>query len=49
METSVTSGFGHASKRNAWVAIGGFEGCDFRDNKVGSGSYFDEADMNMNS
>jgi hypothetical protein len=42
---TVVSGIGHADERVAWVADGGFYGCDFRDNKVGIDSYFDEADM----
>jgi hypothetical protein len=46
MDTNVARGPGQAGKRIAWVAIGGFEDCDFRDNRVGSDSYFDEADMN---
>jgi hypothetical protein len=45
MGTTVASSFGHAHKRNAWVANAGFGGCDFRDNRVGTDSYFDEADM----
>jgi hypothetical protein len=54
MAISVTRVSGHACKRIAWVAIGGFEDCDFRDNEVkrdfkniaGRDSTFDEADMN---
>jgi hypothetical protein len=46
METSVASGSGHICRQIAWIAIGSFEDCDFRDNRVGLDSYFDEADMN---
>ena len=39
----VVSGKSHVYA--GWGAIFGFEGCDFRDNKVGLDSYFDEADL----
>src|SRR6201988_2066688 len=46
METIVASGIRPCKQTNCWVAIGGFGDCDFRDNRVGHNSYFDEADMN---
>jgi hypothetical protein len=46
MDTIVASVSGHAHTRIAWVAIGGFRDCDFRDNRDVTDSYFDEADMN---
>jgi hypothetical protein len=39
MDRSVVSVAGHACRRIAWVAIGSFEGCDFRDNKIGRDFY----------
>jgi hypothetical protein len=45
MVTTVASSLGHARKRVSRNANGGFSGCDFGDNKVGTDSYFDEADM----
>jgi hypothetical protein len=29
-----------------WIAFCGWKECDFRDNRIGQDSYFDEADMN---
>jgi hypothetical protein len=46
MDTIVASGSGPRKQTHCWVAIGGFGDCDFRDNRVGRDSYFDEADMN---
>jgi hypothetical protein len=44
MVTTVVSGCGHAHL--GWVAFSGWRNGDFRDNRVGLDSYFDEADMN---
>jgi hypothetical protein len=39
----VVSGKSHVN--TGWDAIFAFEDCDFRDNRVGPDSYFDEADL----
>jgi hypothetical protein len=45
METIVASSIGHAYKGIAGVACSGVRCCDFGDNKSGTNSTFEEADM----